>query len=173
MDERMDLVRSVTDGRYVYLRNYYPHVSQAQRVAYQFETPTTKVWHNQFTQGLTSDSQSIFWKIPKAAEELYDLESDRDEVHNLAKSKDHQVVLQKFRDAQSKHLLQTHDICFLPELEMHQRSTGSTPYDIARDPSKYLLARVMAAAMSASDVEANSVNSVLALLSDSDSAVRY
>ena len=32
MDERYDLVRSVTDGRYVYLRNFYPHVSQAQHV---------------------------------------------------------------------------------------------------------------------------------------------
>ena len=44
MDERYDLVRSATDGRYVYLRNYMPHVSQGQHVDYQFQTPTTAVW---------------------------------------------------------------------------------------------------------------------------------
>jgi arylsulfatase A-like enzyme len=44
MDERIDTVRSVTDGRFVYLRNYMPHLSQAQHVSYQFETPSTRVW---------------------------------------------------------------------------------------------------------------------------------
>ena len=173
MDERMDLVRSITDGRYIYLRNYYPHVSQAQRVAYQFETPTTRVWHNQFLRGQTNDAQSIFWRTPKAVEELYDLKSDRDEVNNLANSKDHQVILRSMREAQAKHLLRTKDICFLPEMEMHARSSGSTPYDIARDASKYSQAKIMAAATTASDVGANSIESVTALMSDADSAVRY
>ena len=173
MDERMDLVRSITDGRYVYLRNYYPHVSQAQRVSYQFETPTTSVWHNQFLRGQTNDAQSIFWRTPKAVEELYDLKSDRDEVNNLANSKDHQAILQTMREAQAKHLLRTKDICFLPEMEMHTRSSGSTPYEIARDVSKYSQEKIMAAATTASDVEANAVSSVIALMSDADSAVRY
>jgi uncharacterized sulfatase len=173
MDERMDLVRSITDGRYVYLRNYYPHVSQAQRVSYQFETPTTSVWHNQFLRGQTNDAQSIFWRTPKAVEELYDLKSDRDEVNNLANSKDHQAILQTMREAQAKHLLRTKDICFLPEMEMHTRSSGSTPYEIARDVSKYSQEKIMAAAKTASDVEANAVSSVIALMSDADSAVRY
>jgi uncharacterized sulfatase len=173
MDERMDLVRSITDGRYVYLRNYYPHVSQAQRVSYQFETPTTSVWHNQFLRGQTNDAQSIFWRTPKAVEELYDLKSDRDEVNNLANSKDHQAILQTMREAQAKHLLRTKDICFLPEMEMHTRSSGSTPYEIARDVSKYSQEKIMAAAKTASDVEANAFSSVIALMSDADSAVRY
>ena len=58
MDERMDLVRSVTDGRYVYLRNYYPHVSQGQRVAYQFETPTTRVWRELYDAGGTTAARA-------------------------------------------------------------------------------------------------------------------
>src|SRR5688572_20038778 len=58
MDERFDGVRSITDGRYVYLRNFYPHVSQAQRVSYQFETPTTRVWRELFDQRKTNEAQS-------------------------------------------------------------------------------------------------------------------
>ncbi len=65
MDERFDSVRSVTDGRYVYLRNFYPHVSQAQHVDYQFMTPTTRVWRDWFDRGLTNDAQSIFWRVPQ------------------------------------------------------------------------------------------------------------
>jgi uncharacterized sulfatase len=83
----------VTDGRYVYLRNYFPHVSQGQHLEYQFQTPTTRVWRRLFDAGQTTPAQSIFWQTPKAPEELYDLHTDPDEVHNLAGSPDHQEVL--------------------------------------------------------------------------------
>ena len=39
MDERIDCVRSVTDGRYVYLRQYMPHRIFGQHVGYMFQTP--------------------------------------------------------------------------------------------------------------------------------------
>ena len=44
MDERYDLVRSVRDKRYMYVRNYMPHRPHGQHIAYMFETPTTRVW---------------------------------------------------------------------------------------------------------------------------------
>jgi len=65
MDERYDLVRSVTDGRYVYLRNYLPHLSQGQHVDTQFKTPTTAVWKKLYDEGTLNAGQSIFWQTPK------------------------------------------------------------------------------------------------------------
>ena len=173
MDERMDMVRSVTDGRYVYLRNYMPHVSQAQRVAYQFETPTTRIWHDLFVAGKTNAAQSTFWSVPKACEELYDLSMDRDEVHNLASSQEHQSVLQRLRDAQVAQALRVRDVCFLPEREIHLRSEGLTPYDLALDPFKYPLERILSAADLGSRRDATKNSELDALLMDSDSAVRY
>jgi uncharacterized sulfatase len=173
MDECMDLVRSTTDGRYVYLRNYFPHVSQAQRVAYQFETPTTRVWHQLFIEGKTNEAQSIFWRVPKAPEELYDLQADRDEVKNLAGSSEHRAVLEKLRAAQREHLVRVKDICFLPEMEMHSRSVGSTPYEIARDPVKFPLERVLRAADLASNLDAAAVRELVGMMGDADSAVRW
>ena len=173
MDERMDCVRSVTDGRYVYLRNYYPHVSQAQRVAYQFETPTTRVWRQLYDQGKLNEAQSIFWKTPKAPEELYDLQSDRDEVHNLAGSAQHRAILEKLRAAERAHVERVRDVCFLPEGEIHSRSQGSTPYDMAHDPAKYPLERIVAAADLASRLEPSALPRLETLITDSDSAVRY
>jgi len=172
MDERMDLVRSVTDGRYVYLRNYYPHVSQAQQVAYQFVTPTTRVWKTLFDKKKTTPAQSIFWQVPKAPEELYDLQADRDEVNNLAQSAEHQVILEKLRSALTTHLIQVRDVCFLPELEMHQRSQGGSPYDMARASAKDALLRIQAAAKLASNLDPAATPALVKLTTDKDSAVR-
>lgn len=173
MDERMDLVRSVTDGRYVYLRNYFPHVSQGQRVAYQFDTPTTHIWRGLFDQGKTTEAQSIFWRVPKAPEELHDLHTDRDEVRNLAGSPAHQAILDKLRAAQREHLFKIRDVCFLPEGGIHSRSQGSTPYELARDETRYPLKRIVAAAELASNLEPGALPELQKLLADSDSAVRY
>ncbi len=96
MDERRDLVRSVTDGRYVYLRNYRPDLIYGQHVAYMFQTPTTRVWKQLFDEGKLSAAQQAFWK-PKPPEELYDLTSDPDEVHNLAASPEHQQIKARLR----------------------------------------------------------------------------
>lgn len=173
MDERMDLVRSVTDGRYVYLRNYFPQVSQGQRVTYQFETPTTRVWRSLFDEGKTNDAQSIFWRVPKAPEELYDLQHDRDEVRNLASLSEHKETLERLRSAQRKHLVSIRDVCFLPESELHSRTVGSTPYELARNDAKYPMDRIVAAAELASNLDPAALPELKKLLSDSDSAVRW
>jgi len=173
MDERMDMVRSVTDGRFVYLRNYFPYLSQAQRVAYQFETPTTRVWHDLFMAGKTDAAQSIFWRVPKAVEELYDLESDRDEVNNLAQSPEHRELLERLRAAQRQHVLDVRDVCFLPEREIHARSENSTPYEVGHDPAKYPLERIVSAAEVSSSLDPAKVPELVAMLEDPDNAVRY
>jgi arylsulfatase A-like enzyme len=173
MDERYDCVRSVTDGRYVYLRNYMPHLSQAQHVSYQFETPSTRAWRKLFDEGKLTPEQSIFWREPKDAEELYDLQSDPDEVHNLAASPDHAATLAKMRKAQEELAMKIRDAGMIPEGEMHHRSEGTTPYDMAHDEKLYPLARILKSAGEASSMKADSIADLKAGFADSDNAVRY
>lgn len=173
MDERMDLVRSVTDGRYVYLRNYFPHVSQGQRVTYQFQTPTTRIWRELFDQGRTTEAQSIFWRVPKAPEELYDLDADPDEVLNLAGSPEHRNILETFRAVQREHMARIRDVCFLPETELHSRPKQTTPYEMARNDASYPLARIVETAELASGLDPAALPKLKKLLTDDDSAVRY
>ncbi|MFM8470216.1 MAG: sulfatase [Limisphaerales bacterium] len=172
MDERIDCVRSVTDGRYVYLRNFMPHVSQGQHVSYQFETPTTRVWHELFKAGKTTEAQSLFWRAPKSPEELYDLTTDPDEVKNLAGSPQHQNVLAKFRAAQQTLATNIRDVGLLPEGEIHARSAGSAPYTTGHDDAKFPFARVFAAADLASRLAPNALPQLRPSLTDTDSAVR-
>ncbi len=173
MDERYDCVRSVTDGRYSYLRNYMPHLSQGQHVSYQFETPSTAVWRKLYDEGKLTPEQSLFWKEPKAAEELYDLESDPDEVHNLAAMPEHAETLAKMRAAQENLALKIRDAGLISEGEMHQRSEGTTPYDMAHDDNLYPLARILKAAGEATSMKSNALADLKAGFADKDSALRY
>lgn len=173
MDERVDCVRSVTDGRFVYLRNFHPHVSQGQRVNYQFQTPTTRVWRAAFDAGQATPAQSLFWQVPKAPEELYDLQSDPDEVKNLADSPAHRATLEKLRAAMRAHAESIRDVGFLPEGEMHTRAPGTAPFDLARDPAKYPFARILDTADLASNLAPSAVPELRRRTTDNDRAVRH
>ncbi|PAW64272.1 MAG: sulfatase [Verrucomicrobiia bacterium Tous-C2TDCM] len=172
MDERIDLVRSVTDGRFVYLRQYLPHRIYGQYIDYMFQTPTTRVWRGLFDQGKLDEAQSHFWE-EKPAEELYDLQSDRDEVVNLIAAPEHAAVLAKLRDAHESWEREILDIGFLPEAEIHARAEGSTPYEAARDRAKYDFDAVFSAAGLASSRRVEEVSDLVALLGNPDSGVRY
>lgn len=166
MDERVDLVRSVRDKQYVYLRQYMPHRIYGQHINYMFETPTTRVWKKLFDDGKATTAQQAFWKT-KPVEELYDLTADRDEVRNLAGSPQHKAVLERMRKAQRALADRVRDIGFLPEGEIHARAgQGGAPYEMGHDPARYAAARVMDAADLASRGGRPS-------LTDADSAVRY
>jgi uncharacterized sulfatase len=173
MDERYDTVRSVTDGRFVYVRNYMPHLSQAQHVNYQFQTPSTQVWRKLFDAGKTTPEQSIFWKEPKDAEELYDLQSDRDEVHNLATKPEHAETLARLRQAQESLALKIRDVGLLPEGEMHQRAEGTTPYDMAHDDALYPMQRILSIAGAAASMKPDVLPELKAAFADKDNAIRY
>jgi uncharacterized sulfatase len=173
MDERYDLVRSVRDKRYMYVRNYMPHRPQGQHCEYMFQTPTTRVWYDLFQQGKLNDAQVAFWR-PKRPEELYDLETDPDEVHNLCDSPENQSVLARLREAHRQWEARIKDIDLLSEWEMHDRSKGSTPYDMGHDPQKYDFDAVFAAAEMASSLRAADLPKLRNLLEQSDdSAARY
>jgi len=172
MDERIDLVRSVTDGRYVYLRQYLPHRIYGQYIDYMFQTPTTRVWRGLFDEGNLNEAQSHFWQ-EKPAEELYDLETDRDEVNNLVASPDHAAVLERLRAAHVDWEKEIRDVGFLPEAEIHARGTGSTPYEMGQDADRYDFEAVFAAAQLASSRKAEDLPALVALLESPDSGVRY
>ena len=172
MDERSDLVRSATDGRYVYVRNYMPHVVYGRHLEYMFQTPTTRVWKKLFDEHKLNAVQEAFWKT-KPPEELYDLTSDPDEVRNLAGSPEHQAVLAGLRRAQQDLARRVRDVGFLPEGERFARAPGRSPYDLARDGAAYPFDRVFAAAEAASMSGPEAIPEMKALLADGDAAVRY
>ncbi|MEO0415991.1 MAG: sulfatase-like hydrolase/transferase, partial [Verrucomicrobiota bacterium] len=172
MDERYDLVRTVMDQRYVYIRQYMPHRIYGQYIQYMFQTTTTQQWHDLYHAGKLNEAQSHFWR-EKPAEELYDLHEDPDEVNNLAASDEHQEVLVRMRKAHQDWEKEIRDVGFLPEAEIHSRSEGSTPYEMGHDPAKYDFDAIFAAADLASRKQPKDIPAIVELLKSEDSAVRY
>ena len=172
MDERYDLMRSVRDKNFVYIRNYNPHKIYGQHVSYMWSLPSTPVWERMYKEGKLKAPQTLFWET-KPAEELYELLSDPDEVNNLAASAQHTVTLNRFRKAHRAHELEVRDVGLLPEGEIHARAENSTPYEMGHDPRKYPLERVLAAADLASSMRPGVTSQLENAMKDPDSGVRY
>ena len=171
MDERYDMVRTVRDARFIYIRNYLPHRIYGQHVSYMFVTPTTAIWKSLYDQGLLEPPQTFFWET-KPPEELHDLLTDPDEVENLAGSPEHQNELRRLRRAQQSHARRIRDLGFLPESEIHERSAaagaGLVPYE-----TEYPMLRVMEVAELAAAFDDEAVAPLELALEDPDSAVRF
>ena len=172
MDERYDMVRSVRNQRYIYIRNYMPHLIYGQYIGYMFQTPTTQVWKALYDQGKLRPPQTYFWE-PKPAEELYDLQSDPDEVRNLVGSAEHQAVLNELRQAHREHVLGVRDVGFLSEAEMHRRADDTSIYEFGHDRQRYPLEKILDMAARATSREPAAEGELRAGLKGADSGVRY
>lgn len=131
-DERPDESRSVTDGRYLYVRNFMPHVPNLKGLSYQMETATTRVWKELYEAGKLNPIQSFAWSSPRPYEELYDLKYDPHETQNLALTHPERVV--KYRKALDAYFTKTKDLGLLPESTFHalSRQHKLTPGDLAK-----------------------------------------
>jgi len=131
MDEAYDRMRAVRDGRYKYIRNFFPGRPYAQHIDYMEEMPTMREMrrvHKDHFNALSpnygkamTEAQQIFFLPEKPAEELYDLNTDPHEVKNLANSRAHQPELQRLRQALEQWQKDTKDLGSIPEDDLRER----------------------------------------------------
>lgn len=175
MDERIDMVRSCTDGRFVYMRHFYPDRPYLKHVDYMFQTPTTRIWKQMYDEGKLNEAQAKFWQ-PKPDEELFDLQSDPDEVVNLATDPDQAERLNAMRSALKQWMIQTRDLGVLPEAEMHRRAGKQAPRAMATSEA-FPIKELVDAAWDASDAWRAFHEGVVENMSDradsNDSGIRY
>ena len=171
MDERFDMVRSVRDKKYRYVRNYMPHKIYGQYLEYLWKAPSMASWEKAFRNGELNEIQSRFWK-PKPAEELYDVESDPHNINNLAPKPEYEVVLRKMREANRTWLLESNDVGFIPEPMILEIAKQQPLYSYAR-AGKYDLERIMQTAELASSKDVSAIPELKKRLADPDPVVRY
>lgn len=117
-DEAVDMQRSVLDGRYVYIKNFMPQLPLIYRNKYREQIPmNAKLIELNRTKKLEGDTAYIFMET-KPREELYDLENDPYEVHNLANNPIHSERLKKYRTALANWQLEIGDKGFIPEHDL-------------------------------------------------------
>ena len=121
LDEAIDRIRAVRDKRYKYIRNFHPELPRAQRIAYVEEMPTMQLWRRWHAEGRLQGPQADFFAPSKPAEELYDLDTDPQEIKNLADSPQHRDKLIELRAVLDQWMEETHDLGAVPETELIRR----------------------------------------------------
>jgi arylsulfatase A-like enzyme len=166
MDERYDFIRTVTDGRWRYIRNYMPHRPWGQHQSFEWLAKGYQDWEAAHLAGTLNAVQDRFFQ-KKPFEELYDLQSDPHEIRNLAGESAGAAVLETMRRVLDGHLIAIHDNGFLPE------GMAGEGYVESRDARIYPLKQVMALAKVAARGDANGLAELQKALASDLPVIRY
>ena len=164
MDERYDFVRTVTDGRYRYIRNYMPHRPMGQVQAYAWLAKGYQDWERAHLAGTLDAAQDRFFQ-PRAYEEFYDLAQDADQLRNLADAS--HPVLAAMRRALDAHMLRINDNGFIPE------GAAIEGYLPSRVSGAYPLRALMRLGAAAARRDPGNIAMFIARLSDANPILRY
>ncbi|MBC7653353.1 MAG: sulfatase [Oligoflexus sp.] len=117
LDEHYDLVRTVRDEKFQYIRNYQPEKLNYMDIGFRRQMPMMmEILRLKDVKKL--DNVQSRWFSEKPVEELYDLENDPFEINNLANSLIHQSKLKELREVQNNWSLQIKDKGFMSEKDM-------------------------------------------------------
>ncbi|UCD28158.1 MAG: sulfatase-like hydrolase/transferase, partial [Planctomycetota bacterium] len=172
VDECYEMSRAIHDGRYKYIRHYMPHRPFMQLSEYSERTPTRQELRRLAAQDRLNGAAKRLLAPSKPAEELYDTQNDRYELHNLADSPNHQKILQRMREILHSWMIETRDTGLLPEAEMHLRCGEIPPYELADRPNTFPIERILEVAEMVGMGPEHRPR-LIEKLGDSDSTVRY
>jgi len=111
-DETVFRLRTVRDARYRYIHNFTPERPFLQPNQYKEHSyPVWNLLKQLDAQGKLTPVQKVLTAPTMPPEELYDLEADPHEIHNLATSSDpeHQAVLTRLRSVLERWIKETND----------------------------------------------------------------
>ncbi|MFN9717985.1 MAG: sulfatase-like hydrolase/transferase [Planctomycetota bacterium] len=174
LDERFDMVRTVRNRRFRYVRNFMPWRPALQHVAYGETNETLKEMRRLRAAGELGQDSAQWFEVPRAAEELYDLEKDPWELHNLAEESEHQTLLEDLRNQLDAWQIETRDVHLLPEimLDETQQANGERWSLLQGDDGRIRIARILNAARQAAGLEVGKAPRRQSEL-DADPAVRW
>ena len=188
MDERYDIIRSVRDKRYRYIRNYEPLKAYYQYMNTPEKGATMKELRRWHAADKLPPAAELFMAETKPPEELYDLDNDPHEIHNLLAPRKtpasgrkttvltHQQrdVLERLRAAHVDWVRRTKDLGLLPEPEIVARAEKyGSGYAILRQPGAEDLAGHIQRVAASSGQGKAALPELAEAIHDEDTAVRY
>lgn len=109
-DETVERIRSVRTDRFLYIRNFHPQRPHLQPNAYKDGKAIVKSLRALHAAGqLDKLSETLLFSPVRPAEELYEWNTDRWQVTNLAANPAHQSTLEKMRARLDRWIVETKD----------------------------------------------------------------
>jgi arylsulfatase A-like enzyme len=118
LDEQYDRVRAVHDGRYQYIRNFYPGKPLYMDIAYRKQQPMMAELLRLRDEGQLTPAQMQWFRPTKPAEELYDLQTDPYQLTNVVDQPAQAQQVKRLRQQLDHWLTDTHDLGSTPEKEL-------------------------------------------------------
>jgi N-sulfoglucosamine sulfohydrolase len=118
LDSEYDRVRTVHDGRYQYIRNFYPERPLYMDIAFRKQQPMMAEMLQLRDEGKLNAVQMNWFRPTKPAEELYDLQTDPYELTNLADQPAQANHLKRLRRELDRWQAETGDLGGIPEKEL-------------------------------------------------------
>jgi arylsulfatase A-like enzyme len=171
-DEAPDNSRAVTDGRWKYIRNFEPDRPLFQMLNYPMRQAGQVSQWEAYRDGVTNAKQSAHY-LPQPSEELYDTQADPHEVHNLADSAPKK--LQAMREQLRTHVLQAHDLGFIPEplMEAVNLLKTQTIHSFGQNEASYPLPHIFDLAVLASEGQVDNQAAFVEAFQDENPIIRY
>jgi len=170
-DNGIDMVRSVTNGKYIYSRNFMPYLPEARYIRYMEISDIKQLMRKDHAQGKLNDLQkSLFSDRP--AECLYNIEKDVWETTNLVNDPDFSSLLNKMRDQLQQEMIKSKDILLMPEYELGLVSEQTTPYEY-RLSNDYAIEEILESALLSGLQGKTVAEQQIKLLSHTNKVVRY
>ncbi len=118
MDPAPETIRAVRDHRFKYIRNYRTDLPYIGFLPYRDQAPIMQAIHRQIETGERWPNSWQFFDQTKPEEELYDTQTDPDEVHNLAEDPAYAEPLTTLRAAHKAFTKKHGDLGLIPESEL-------------------------------------------------------
>lgn len=132
--DKYDMCRSVRSQKFQYIKNFQPEKPYVLQLKYNENLALMKDLLVADSLGTLNSNQRLWLRKTKEEEELYDTEKDPWELNNLAKDKNHELVLNEMRAELTHWMREINDLGFIPEKELiNKMHPAGTPY-VTADP---------------------------------------
>jgi uncharacterized sulfatase len=178
MDAAPGFGRSVRDARFRYVRNFLPWLDGDDLPDYAAQSPITGELRRVRAAGGLPPGAEWFGRTSRPAEELYDVVTDPDQLHDLSQDPAHRADLERLRKDLLVWMRSTRDTGVLAEplLRREARAAGSewAVFHPGGDRDATAAARYDALLAAARDASAQPpVDTLAARLTSADPAVRF
>ncbi|MEP3210622.1 MAG: sulfatase [Maribacter sp.] len=117
-DAIYDRLRAVRSERYKYIKSFDTTKSHGLPVSYREQMPMMRELRRLYKAGKLTKEQALWLHPTKPEEELYDLQNDPYELHNLANLAEMQDTLIHYRKVLNDWIQETNDLGRIPEEEL-------------------------------------------------------
>lgn len=118
LDTEYDMIRAVRDHSFKYLRNFQPERGYYLAVTYREQMASMQELLRLRDEGGLDEYQAQWFRPGKPDEELFDTDSDPDELRNLATDPAYSDKLAELRTELDRWMEATNDKGFIPESDL-------------------------------------------------------